>query len=114
MGHWEYLLVLAACLVITAPLELFGAGVYRQARRAVRSIAPVALVFIVWDALAIAAGVWWYDPDYLVGVHLPAAIPLEEVLFFLVVPLCGLLTYSAVTAVSTCVRGRTTRRVRRG
>ena len=30
MDHWHYLFVLAACLVITAPLEFFGEGVYRQ------------------------------------------------------------------------------------
>ena len=30
MDRWQYLIVLGACLLITAPLEIFGAGVYRQ------------------------------------------------------------------------------------
>ena len=31
MSHYQYLIVMACCLVITAPLELSGARVYRQA-----------------------------------------------------------------------------------
>ena len=29
---------------------------------------PVAAVFLVWDVIAIAADVWWYNPRYLLGV----------------------------------------------
>jgi hypothetical protein len=29
MDRWQYLIVLAACLAITLPLEIFGDGVYR-------------------------------------------------------------------------------------
>jgi lycopene cyclase domain-containing protein len=98
MDQWQYLIVLGACLAITAPLEIFGAGVYRQPIRAIRAIAPVALVFLVWDAIAIAARVWRYNPQYVTGIELPGRIPIEEVLFFIVIPICGLLTYSAVNA----------------
>ncbi|MET0452848.1 MAG: lycopene cyclase domain-containing protein [Mycobacterium sp.] len=113
MGHWEYLIVLAACLLVTAPLEFFGTGVYRQASRAARAILPVAIVFVVWDALAIAGGVWTYNPTYVTGIHLPFAIPLEELLFFLVIPLCGLLTYSAVNATLARLRRKDDRKARR-
>ena len=98
MDQWQYLIVLGACLFITAPLELFGAGVYRQPWRTLCSIAPVAVVFVIWDAIAIAAHVWAYTPRYVTGIHLPFRIPLEELLFFVVIPVCGLLTYNAVTA----------------
>lgn len=98
MDRWQYLIVLGACLVITAPLELFGDGVYRQPRRLLRAVLPVALVFLAWDAVAIAVDVWTYNPRYITGVHIGFGIPLEELLFFIVIPLCGLLTYNAVTA----------------
>jgi lycopene cyclase domain-containing protein len=104
--RWEYLIVLGLCLAITAPLELFGAGVYRQPGRLVRAIVPVALVFLVWDAVAIAAGVWTYNDGYITGVWLPFRVPLEEVLFFVVIPLCALLTYNAVTAILERVKRR--------
>jgi lycopene cyclase domain-containing protein len=98
MDQWQYLVVLAGCLVITAPLEFFGAGVYRQPRRTARAVLPVAVLFLIWDALAIAADVWTYNPQYITGVHVGFGIPIEELLFFIVIPLCGLLTLNAVTA----------------
>ena len=98
MDRWQYLIVLGACLLVTAPLESFGAGVYRRPWRTLRAIVPVALVFVIWDAIAIAAHGWKYNPRYVTGIDLPFRIPLEEVLFFLVIPLCGLLTFNAVTA----------------
>ncbi|MHA3024745.1 lycopene cyclase domain-containing protein [Mycobacterium sp. BMJ-28] len=101
--HWHYLLVLGACVLVTAPLEIFGRGVYRQPRRLVTAILPVAAVFLIWDAIAVAAGVWEYNPRYLLGLILPGALPLEEVLFFVVIPLCALLTYSAVTTIVSMV-----------
>lgn len=99
MDRWHYLLVLAACLAITAPLELFGAGVYRRAWRAAAAILPVAAVFITWDVVAIFAGVWSYNPLYVTGVDVPGIMPVEELLFFFVIPLCGLLTYNAVDTI---------------
>ncbi|WP_280507158.1 lycopene cyclase domain-containing protein, partial [Nocardia flavorosea] len=46
-------------------------------------------VFMAWDLLAIVGGVWDFDSRYVLGIHLPGGIPLEEVLFFLVVPTCA-------------------------
>lgn len=97
--RWQYLIVLGLCLAITAPLEMFGSGVYRQARRVVYAVAPVAAVFLVWDAVAIAASMWTYNGDYITGLAVPPHVPIEEVLFFVVIPLCGLLTYNAVSTI---------------
>ncbi|MCT7660838.1 lycopene cyclase domain-containing protein [Mycobacterium deserti] len=99
MDRWQYLFVLAACLAITAPLELLGSGVYRQLRRTAGAVLPVALVFVLWDAVAIAAHVWTYNPQYISGIELPLSMPIEELLFFIVIPLCGLLTYNAVDTI---------------
>ncbi|MGK2879685.1 MAG: lycopene cyclase domain-containing protein [Mycobacterium sp.] len=104
MDRWQYLIVLGACLVITAPLEFFGPGVYRQVRRTALAVLPVAAVFVVWDAIAIAADVWSYNQHYVTGIAVGADIPLEELLFFLVIPLCGLLTYNAVDTILTALQ----------
>jgi lycopene cyclase domain-containing protein len=95
MDRFHYLIVLGACVLVTLPLEAFGAGVYRQARRAAAAILPVAAVFVVWDLIAIFADVWGYNPQYVTGIGFPR-VPVEELMFFLVIPLCGLLTYNAV------------------
>ena len=55
--HLTYLLVLAACLLGTAPLEVvLRVGVYRRWLRLAAAVVPVAAVFTVWDVLAIRAG----------------------------------------------------------
>ena len=99
MDRWQYLIVLAACVAITLPLEIFGDGVYRQAWRAVRAILPVAAVFLLWDEVAIGTHVWTYNRAYITGAKIPIQMPIEEVLFFVVIPLCGLLTFNAVSAI---------------
>ena len=109
VDRWQYLIVLGACLLVTAPLESFGSGVYRQPRRAAAAVLPVAAVFLIWDAIAVAAHVWWYNPRYILGVTVPGEVPLEEVLFFLVIPVCGLLTYSAVDSLLSVLRERHTK-----
>ncbi|MGW4393801.1 lycopene cyclase domain-containing protein [Amycolatopsis nivea] len=109
MGKIEYLLVLAACVLVTLPLEFAGARVYRQPRRLVRSILPVGAVFLVWDAVAIAAGAWDFAPAFVSGILLPFSVPLEEVLFFVVVPVCGVLTYESVQLTMAWLRRRASR-----
>lgn len=94
---FEYLLLMLACVLITLPLEfVLGARVYRRPRRLLLAILPLLLIFSVWDAIAIARGHWDYSPAHTTGWLLPFAIPVEEVVFFIVIPLCGLLTWEAV------------------
>ncbi len=99
MDRWQYLAVLAGCLAITAPLELFGSGVYRRPWRVVRAVLPVAAAFLLWDEVAISAHVWTYNPAYIIGRYLPIRVPIEEAMFFVVIPLCALLTYNAVSTI---------------
>ncbi len=98
--QWEYLVLMGACLAITAPLEfVFDARVYRRWRRLLAALAPVVAIFWIWDAVAIARGHWSYSPRHTLGALLPGAMPLEELVFFLVIPICGLLTFESVTTV---------------
>jgi lycopene cyclase domain-containing protein len=94
-----YLLVLAACLVGTAPLEVvLKTRVYARWRRLGLTLLPVLAVFVTWDLLAIRAGHWDFDADQVTGITL-AGLPLEELLFFVAIPICAILTLEAVRAV---------------
>lgn len=94
--RWYYLAVLAACIAITLPLEFaLGARVYRNPRRTLKAIAPVFVLFAAWDLAATARGHWWFSERYTLGPR-ALSLPLEEWLFFAVVPLCALLTFEAV------------------
>jgi len=96
MDRYQYLLIMAACAAITLPLEfVFRARVYRRPRRLVRALwLPLAL-FVVWDIVAIARGHWTFDERWVTGWRLPGNIPVEEVAFFIVIPVCALLTFEA-------------------
>ena len=92
-----YLLVLAGCLLGTLPLEVFlGVRVYRQTRRLGLTLLPVLAVVLTWDVLAIRAHHWGYAK--LVGVRV-GNLPLEEIAFFFVIPVCSVLALEAVRKV---------------
>jgi lycopene beta-cyclase len=93
----QYLIVLAGCLAITAPLEfVFDARVYRRPRRTLTTLVPVVAIFYVWDIVAIGRGHWFFEPRYVTGWRLPGDVPFEELAFFVAIPLCALLTYESV------------------
>jgi lycopene cyclase domain-containing protein len=96
----SYLAMLAFCLIGTAPLELFlHVGVYRQWRRLLLTLVPVAAVFVLWDLYAISRHQWTFDPAQTLRIVLPGGLPIEELLFFLVVPVAAVLTLEAVRTV---------------
>jgi lycopene cyclase domain-containing protein len=100
MRHLSYLFVLAGCLAAALWLEpVLGVNVFRRGRRLLLTLLPVVAVFVVWDLLAIAAGHWRFDPAQTTGIVLPGGLPLDELLFFLVVPVCAILGFEAVRAV---------------
>lgn len=99
MRHLSYLAVLAACLLGTAPLEiLLRTRVYARWRRLAATLVPVLAVFVGWDLYAVARHQWTFDARGLVGLRLPGGLPVEEVLFFVAVPICAVLTLEAVRA----------------
>jgi lycopene cyclase domain-containing protein len=100
MRHLAYLLVLAGCLAAAIWLEpILRVNVFRRGRRLLLTLLPVVVVFGVWDLLAIAAGHWRFDRSQTTGIVLPGGLPLDEGLFFLVVPVCAVLGFEAVRAV---------------
>jgi lycopene cyclase domain-containing protein len=101
MRSLQYLIVLGLCLAVTLPLELvLGARVWRQPRRLAKAVLPPLVIFLVWDVWAAATDQWRFSPSLTTDLRLPYGVPLDEVLFFVVVPICGLLTLEAVRALS--------------
>jgi lycopene cyclase domain-containing protein len=100
MRHLAYLFVLGGCLAAALWLEpVLKVNVLRRWRRLLLTLLPVVAVFATWDLYAIAAGHWTFDPAQTTGIDLPGGLPLDEVLFFVVVPVCAILGFEAVRAV---------------
>jgi lycopene cyclase domain-containing protein len=98
--HLTYVGVLAFCLVGTVWLEVVvRTRVYRRWRRLLLTLAPVVALFLLWDWYAVAHRQWTFDPAGTTGWLMPGDIPVEELGFFVVVPVCAVLAFEAVRAV---------------
>ena len=101
-GQYSYVAILAFVMVGCLWLDIaLRTRVLRRWRRMLLSIAPALVLFVIWDVYAIAQGHWWFDPDLILGIHLPGDLPLDEVLFFLAIPVASLLTLEAVRSVKS-------------
>jgi len=94
--RWQYLALMALCVILTLPLEFVRrARVYRRPLRLLLALLPTVVVFTIWDVVGILRNHWTYSPLFTTGIHL-GVMPLEELVFFIVIPICGLLTYEVV------------------
>lgn len=99
VAQYEYLILMAACVAITLPLEfVLRARVYRRLPLLLPTILLVVVAFGAWDLLGIARDHWTYSPEFTTGLQL-GIIPIEEIVFFIVIPLCALLSYEGVATV---------------
>ena len=97
MDRFQYLILMGLCLLLTLPLEfVLGARVWRQPRRLAAALLPPAAIFIVWDLIAVARGHWRFSDRLTTGWEILPDFPVDEVVFFLAIPICALLTLEAV------------------
>lgn len=91
--------MLVAVLVCVLPLVwAYRLRLFARWRRLLASFVPVFVVFVAWDVAATHAGHWAFDPAQVLPPRV-LGLPLEELGFFVVVPLAGLITYEAVGTV---------------
>ena len=74
-------------------------GVLKRIYRVILSILPVSIPFIIWDAYAVSNKHWSFDSNQILGIYGPFKIPLEEFLFFIIVPIAAIMTIEGVRAV---------------
>lgn len=94
--HYTYFLVLAASLA--GPLALsFDKKVafYKNWKYLFPGLLFTALVFITWDVYFTAWGVWSFNEMYNTGLKL-GNLPVEEILFFLVIPYDCVFIYECI------------------
>jgi len=70
--------------------DRFGFGA--RWKEAWRAVLVSALPFVAWDIAFARAGVWDFNPDFVLGYSL-AGLPAEEILFFLAIPFACLFIY---------------------
>ncbi len=94
--HYTYFLILAVSLA--GPLALsFDRKVafYKKWKYLFPAMIIPALLYISWDIYFTSKGVWRFNDDYITGLTL-VNLPIEEVLFFLIVPYCCVFIYECI------------------
>lgn len=74
-----------------------GAKVWCKVRRLALSLLAPFTVFMAWDVYAVRRGHWSFDTQRVLAFRF-LGLPVEELLFFVVVPLASVLTLEAVRA----------------
>ena len=57
----------------------------------------ILVIYLIWDFWAVSKGSWFFDSKQILGIMLLGKLPIEEVLFFIIVPLMTVLTFLALT-----------------
>ncbi len=94
MDRFQYLFLMVGCLVLTLPLEfVFRARVWARLGRYLQALVVPFLLFNFVNEAAVYRRLWSYSPLYTTGLRIPRNYPIEEVVFFLVIPMCAVLTF---------------------
>ena len=85
---------------------VFKLGVFRQWKRLLAALLIGITPFLIWDIWAVRVEHWSFDASQVASFRLPGELPLEEIAFFPIVGLAGILTYEGVTKVRTYFQNR--------
>ena len=100
LANWSYVAMLLFVIIGSWWLEFaFKIRVLRRPRLLASAILPVSVFFLIWDAFAINQNHWTFDKEQILGIIGPFNIPLEEYLFFLIIPMAAILTLEGVKSV---------------
>lgn len=94
--HYTYFIILAASLA--GPLALsFDKKVafYKKWKYLFPAMIVPALLYIAWDIFFTAKGVWSFNENFVTGIKI-VNLPVEEALFFFVVPYCCVFIYECI------------------
>ena len=65
---------------------------YKNIKPLSASILIVGGIYIIWDVIVTARGDWWFNYEFLSGPQI-FGLPIEEILFFIVVPYACIFIY---------------------
>ncbi len=94
--HFTYFLILLCSLA--GPLVLsFDKKVhfYKKWKALFVGMILPAIFYCVWDSIFVKMGIWYFAKEKIVGFHI-YNLPIEEVLFFFIIPYCSVFVYECV------------------
>lgn len=96
LTHLYYLLILISIFIPVLIISILRPiRKLRNFRALLLSTITVAIPYVIWDMLAVHYGLWYFNGRYVIGIFI-YGIPVEEIVFFLVVPFATLLIYDGL------------------
>ena len=89
----EYLLILVAILIITLFFEFrFNIHLFHSLKERIIVTSNIFVFGMIWDYYAIYHSHWTFPGNGLIGLRI-LGLPIEEFLFFIIVPYAALTMY---------------------
>jgi len=60
----------------------------------------ILVIYLAWDFWAISKHNWYFDSKQMLNIFPIPKVPIEEILFFIVVPLTTIITYKALLKIT--------------
>ncbi len=88
---YHHLFSAGPVLIFGIVLNLYG---YREVffKEFLKPLSIVSLFFMVWDYFFNRWGVWGFNSEYVIGTYV-MGLPVEELLWFYLIPFCSLFIY---------------------
>lgn len=95
---YTYFFLLAGTLIFPLLFSFEGKRIsyYKKFFPLFLSLLPVALFFIGWDEWFTRMGIWSFNTKYVTGIYF-LSLPIEEWLFFIIIPYSCIFIYEALT-----------------
>ena len=89
-----YFIILMESLIIPLLFSIFKLDFIKDWKNFGISTTFIAILFLIWDVIFTSSGIWGFNDDFCLGIYF-LKIPLEEWLFFFIIPFCSLFTHFA-------------------
>jgi lycopene cyclase domain-containing protein len=94
--YYSYVLLFIALCAVGVNFA-FHLRITRSWRIFLATDAAVLALYSAWDIYAVKHHNWRFDPHQILGLTILGTLPIEEILFFIIVPLMTILSYLALS-----------------
>ena len=99
-SNYLYLLINLICILFPVLLSFYSkAPFYKKWKGVSIAILISGIIFIAWDEIFTQLGIWGFNARYITGWQL-GSLPIEEIMFFIVIPYACVFTYFLLKDVS--------------
>ncbi len=101
MNHLHYSFVLIFIFICAIGVNLFfRIHIAQYWRTLLATDASILLLYLIWDTWAVENGNWYFDSNQILNVNIFGKLPIEEILFFILVPIMAIITYKALLKIT--------------